>query len=329
MSILIGKAVNGNVIRIEPIRGRLKPPAGCSQHALRLRAPGFLFLCLALAASMGLGCMVWAPQWPDVSVPSVPADTAGRLEEADGLGRRADSRNGIEAAIAAYKAVLEVEPAHYQSSVTLAHLHLLLGDAYASTTKKKRDYFKTAMAYAERAMFTNPAFRESIRRGESTWEACRVLGMREMEAMLFWVNAVFYTYKESLGFIGQVINFRWVRRARSVMAHMTSIDPDWEGGVLHFTWGVYYLSIPESVGGDRKKSAEYFRKAIEVGPDWLLNRWGRAKYFHAKMKNPQGFREDLEWVISQDVGQSPGHAAWNAFFMRDARQMLDTMDRYF
>jgi hypothetical protein len=110
---------------------------------------------------------------------------------------------------------------------------------------------------------------------------------------------------------------------------MTSIDPDWNGGALHFTWGVYYLSIPESIGGDRKKSAAFFSKAIEVGPDRLLNRWGRAKYFHVKMKNPQGFREDLEWVLAQDAGRSPVHAAWNAFFKRDARQMLDTMERYF
>ena len=185
------------------------------------------------------------------------------------------------------------------------------------------------MVYAEGAMFTNPSFRQCIQLGEPTWDACRVLGVREMDAMLFWVNAVFYSYKDGQLPMGQVLNFRWVQRARQVMDHMTSIDPDWGGGVLHFTWGVYYLSIPESIGGDRKKSAEFFSKAIEVGPDRLLNRWGRAKYFYVKMKNPRGFREDLEWVLSRDVGQSPGNAAWNAFFVRDAKQMLDTMDSYF
>ena len=147
--------------------------------------------------------------------------------------------------------------------------------------------------------------------------------------MFFWVNAVFYSYKEGQGFIGQMINFRWMKRAKQVMEHMTSIDPDWGGGALHFTWGVYFLSIPESIGGDRKKSAQYFRKAIEIGPKNLLNRWGRAKYYHIKMNNPQGFREDLEWVLSRDIQQSAGHPAWNTFFVKDARRLLDTMDRYF
>jgi tetratricopeptide (TPR) repeat protein len=278
---------------------------------------------------MGTGCTTWNPQWPDLSVAMAPADAASRLKEAETLGLRADSRNGITAAIVAYQSLLDADPNNYQAYVNLAQLHLLLGDGYTKSVSEKRAYFHKAMVYAEGAMYTNPFFRQSIQRGEPTWEACQVLSIREMEAMLFWVNAVFYSYKEGQGYIGQAINFRWVKRARHVMDHMTSIDPDWGGGVLHFTWGIYYLSIPESMGGNRKKSVAYFSKAIEVGPDRILNRWGRAKYFHVKMKNPVGFREDLEWVLSQDVRRSPGHAAWNAFFMREARQMLDTMDSYF
>lgn len=309
--------------------GRHEPPAVTHKRARRLMAARLLFLCLCLNVWMGAGCMVWHPQWPDLSGGSAPGVTAVRLEEAERMGRRVDSRNDIQATIAAYQSLLEMDPANYQALVTLSHLHLLLGDAYASTMREKKDYFQKAMVYAERAMFTNPSFRQNIQRGEPTWEACRVLGVPEMEAMLFWINAVFYMYKEGQSYLGQVINFRWVQRARQVLEHMTSIDPDWNGGALHFTWGVYYLSIPESIGGDRKKSAVFFSKAIEAGPDRLLNRWGRAKYFHVKMKNPQGFREDLEWVLAQDAGRSPGHAAWNAYFKRDARQMLDAMERYF
>jgi hypothetical protein len=286
-----------------------------------------LYVCLV--SCLGMGCMMWQPHWPDLPAASTQAIASKRIDEADRLGLRADSRISINTAVAAYQAVLDADPGNYQAFVNLAQLHLLLGDGYATSITEKKAFFQKAMVYAEGAMFTNPSFRQCIQQGEPTWEACRVLGAREMEAMLFWVNAVFYSYKEGQSVFGQVINFRWVQRARHVMDHMTSIDPDWGGGVLHFTWGVYYLSIPESIGGDRKKSFEFFDKAIEVGPDRLLNRWGRAKYYHVKMHNPRGFREDLEWVLAQDVGRSPGNAAWNAYFMRDARQLLDTMDHYF
>jgi hypothetical protein len=293
------------------------------------RAAGFRILCVFLAACMSAGCIMWHPQWPNLSTASTQTDASGRLEEATRLGLRADSQPGIAAAVAAYKSLLDVDPKNYQAFINLSQLHLLLGDGYAAGISEKRAYFQKAMIYAEGAMFTNPSFRQSIQRGETTWEACRVLSIREMEAMLFWVNAVFYSYKEGQGFIGQVINFRWIQRAKQVMDHMTSINPDWGRGVLHFTWGIYFLSIPERMGGDRKKSADFFSKAIEVGPNDLIHRWGRAKYYHIKMKNPQGFRDDLEWVLSQDIRQSPGNAAWNVFFVRDARRLLDTMDRYF
>ena len=110
---------------------------------------------------------------------------------------------------------------------------------------------------------------------------------------------------------------------------MAEIDPDWGGGAIYFTWGVYYLSIPEAVGGDRTLSAEYFDKAITTGPDWLLNHWGRAKYFHVKMRNPNEFKEDLTWVLAQDIAEAPGHFAWNAYFQEDAKDMLDRFDDYF
>lgn len=286
-------------------------------------------LCFCLAACIFSGCMTWQPQWPDLQSSSRLSVASVRLEEAERLGHRADSQSGINATVAAYQSVLDEEPGNFQALVSLAQLNLLLGDGYATGITEKKAYFQKALVYAEGAMFTNPSFREKIQAGEPTWEACRALNTREMEAMLFWVNAVFYTYKEGQWHIGQVINYRWIQRARQVMEHMTSIDPDWGGGALHFTWGVYFLSIPESIGGDRIKSAAYFEKAIEIGPDLLLNRWGRAKYYYVKTKNSAGFRKDLEWVLSRDVDRSPGNFAWNVFFAREARQMLAAIDRYF
>lgn len=273
--------------------------------------------------------MTWQPQWPDSSSVATPAVVAELFKEADLLSRNADSQGSLEAAVTANLAVLKADPAHYQACVTLAHLYLLLGDAYQTSMAGKRNCFQKALLYSELAMYTNPSFKESIQRGEPTWEACQVLGFREMEAMLFWANAVFYRYKEGQGPLGQIVNFRWIQRATQVMDHMTSIDPDWGGGVIHLTWGIYFLAIPESVGGDRVKSAEYFRKAIEIGPEQLIHRWGRAKYYHVKMKDPQSFREDLKWVLSRDLRQSPGHPAWNAFFVKDARRLLNTIDRQF
>jgi hypothetical protein len=61
----------------------------------------------------------------------------------------------------------------------------------------------------------------------------------------------------------------------------------------------------------------------------MLGRWGRAKYFHVRDQDREGFEADLRWVLAQDVS-APGEAfCWRVYFYQDARDMLDNADRYF
>ena len=289
-----------------------------------------IFLILNTAVIFTItGCFRWKSDF-STRVPSLPqTETQTLLEEANRLADKADDGDKLKSAIEAYKKVLEADPDNYEALIYSSTYLLLLGDGYTTKNSQKVKHFKAALGYSERAMYTNPAFKKLIDEGYPVWQAVDSLTIREMDAMLFWTTAVFYYYKEGLGAVGQMINYHWVKRAKRVLERMTELDPDWGGGGVHFIWGVYYLSIPVGVGGDRKLSAEYFQKAIEAGPHWLLNRWGRAKYFHVKMRNPQQFKEDLEWVLAQDIHEAGGPFAWKAYFIMDARTMLDHFDDYF
>jgi hypothetical protein len=61
----------------------------------------------------------------------------------------------------------------------------------------------------------------------------------------------------------------------------------------------------------------------------MLSRWGRAKYFHVRDGNRQGFQDDLRWVLAQDADASGEAYYWRAYFQRDAREALAELDRYF
>jgi hypothetical protein len=87
--------------------------------------------------------------------------------------------------------VLDVDPENYQAFIDLAQLHLFRGDGYVTTISEKKVFFQKAVVYAEGAMFTNPAFRQSIQQGKPTWEACRVLSVREMDAVFLWPGGSF------------------------------------------------------------------------------------------------------------------------------------------
>lgn len=275
------------------------------------------------------GCVRWTSDF----IPGKPLLPTSNTEilytKALQAAESADSAKKIEQVILAFKEVIKADPHHYDALSYLSTLHILLGDAYSSKKSQKIDHFRSALIYSERAMYTNSDFRASIDRGDNVWEAAEFLTANEVDAMFFWTTALFYYYKEGLNALGQVIQYPWVKRARRVLEIITELDPEWGGGAVYFTWGIYYLSIPESVGGDRELSYEYFQKAIDSGPNWLLNRWGRAKYFHVKMQNPREFKEDLQWVVKQDISTSEGYYPWKIYFQKDAQNMLDNIDQYF
>jgi tetratricopeptide (TPR) repeat protein len=289
-----------------------------------------IFLTVVIAPFLFLlGCMTYRSDWEAVRAEYTRRDVSRLLELANSKANSADSKVAVKESIQAYEEVLQDDPLNYQALSTLAHLYLLLGDEQGNGIPQKKDFYLKAIKFAEHAMYINQDFRHLIDKGEPVWEAVRVLTERELEPMLFWTTGIFYYYKDCLGAVGQVINFHWIKRAQRVIQRMSAIDPDYAGGAIHFTWALYYLAIPESVGGDAEKSKELFVRAIETGPNWLLNRWGRAKYFHVKMKNREEFIEDLQWVTSQDIRKVEGNYAWKSFYKRDAERMLENIDKLF
>lgn len=253
----------------------------------------------------------------------------GLVAAADQCAISAQDGASVKKCISLYQKAAEADASNYRALVMQANLYLLLGDGYEQSRSQKAAHFKNALKFTEQAMYLNPDFRVRIARGEKVWQACTALTEKEVDAMVFWVTAVFYYYKECLGPLGQAINFAWIKRAESVLSNAEALNPQWGGGIIYLSWGLYYLSIPEMVGGDRKKSAQYFTKAITTGPDYLVNRWARAKYFHVKMGNQTQFTQDLQWVLHQDLQQASDHMAWKYFFVKDARELLKKKETLF
>ncbi|MBN2398713.1 MAG: hypothetical protein JXI33_00045 [Candidatus Aminicenantes bacterium] len=290
---------------------------------LRLVAVFFAFLAAAC-------CMHWRS--PAAAPNSSAESFAGQplLLRAIELESRADGAEALREAIQAYEEVLDMAPGNLEALDKLGHLYLLLGDGYEMSRAKKKACFIKAIQCNERAMFYgNRDFQKRISAGARLWESLPALTLNEMGAMHFWATGIFYYYKECLGFFGQIIHFRWIVRARMVMERMSELDPDWGRGMLHFNWGCYYLAIPESLGGDRKKARASFARAIDLGPEFMIFRWGRAKYFHFKMRDAESFKEDLRWVAAQNIADFADPYPWRVFFRKDAAFMLENFDYYF
>lgn len=281
-------------------------------------------------AIVAVGC-VWHWNWnpEEPSRLATSAEIEELLRVATNAVVQADNAAGLQTAISAYENVLTADPENYQALTLAGNLHILMGDAYSSSKRDKRLHFRRAIALNEEAMRTNREFRLLVEGGEDVWEACRVLTARELDAMGFWTTGVFYLFKEGQNPIEQILNFRWMERALLVLERMQEIDPRWGEGAISFSLGIYYLGLPESVGGDREKSAQYFAEAIAMAPNRIVNRWGRARYFHIKMGNREAFIEDMHWVLEQDPRTGGSLYPWNVYFKNDARTKLAQVDELF
>ncbi len=277
------------------------------------------------------GCMTWSPGWNNKPIQS-PAVTDGAAplsrSDADARLAQAGEAAAIREAIAGYAAALEESPNDPGLLDNLADAHIFYGAAWARGAGEKAVWYRAGIRYAERSMATNERFRQRVEGGAKIGEAATELGPEQVRTMLLWVTGVSYYFKECLG-VRQVLYFRWMLRTRELMEHMLAVDPEFGGGAVLFSLGIYHLALPPGVGRDLDRSREFLDRAVAVSPTSLLTRWGRAKYFHVMTKDREAFRRDLEWVIAQPSETPDNSLAWNLYFQRDARATLAQIDRLF
>lgn len=286
------------------------------------------FARFALAAALLTGgaasmqALSWAPGWTLPIANRVSPVTAAELTEALRLRDAIDSPDSARAAIVAWEAIAAGQPDQPEAFIELATLRLLEGAAYRNTRKDRLKCYIAALQDCERAMATDPGFLHRVQQGEKPWEAVAALGPREMGAMNFWSTGVFYIFRDCLGLFGRIFNFRAMEGARDMLVRMDAIDPTFEEYVSTFSWGIYYLAMPSSRGGDRVRAREQFDLAVTRGVNRTLPRWGRAKYFYLPRGEIAAARADLTVVVARDLDELGGNRSWNRYFQAEAASLL-------
>jgi hypothetical protein len=278
---------------------------------------------IILSISMVAGCALsWEPALHKARDDLPTPDSNHKRFLADSLYNRVDDLKSLEAAVVAYGAVLEVNPGDYKALVQLSNLHILKGTAHCRRRADKSLNFKTAMRYAELAMYTNASFRDRVRRGAKPWQAADRLGRKETEAMFFWVTALHYEFKESMNLAEKVRNVGWFRKGLAFLDRIEAVNPEFGGGGVEFAKFITYYVLPESSGGSKARGEAFLRKAVAKGKRRLMPRWGRAKYYYEKTGDRRAAREDMQWVVSREPHAVNDPYPWRVYFQKDAALFL-------
>lgn len=206
---------------------------------------------------------------------------------------------------------------------------ILIGAAHCESKPEKEKYYNQSMDYCERAMRLDEKFNSTLNNGNKIWDSVHLLGEEYVNAMGFWYTARVYHFKECLSIMGRIFNGKSMSSNKPIMDRIDELNPTWEGGGNNLSKAIFFIATPEKFGGSKEKAAIEFEKAIELGPNYLTHKWGRAKYLSVITGDKDLYIEDLEWIIAQDPKTCGNPYPWNLYFQKTAREMLNETDKIF
>jgi hypothetical protein len=270
-------------------------------------------------------CATFKPDWTTTEIKKSNFETKELIAEAQFLEKNAATAEEVELLIETFKEVEKADPQNYYALWKIGNYHILMGAAYAEKKKDKKYHYREAIKYSEKAMATNADFKTEVLNGKDITEALDKLTVEQIDAMGYWYTARFYYFSECLAPLGRVMNTRIVIDNNKMIERIDEIDRTWAGGGNYFSRGLYYIAIPERFGGSKERADQEFSEAVQIGPNYLVNRWGRAKYLYQLIGDQENFKAELEWVMSQDPHKADNPYPWNVYFQQDAKQMLADM----
>jgi tetratricopeptide (TPR) repeat protein len=284
-----------------------------------------------ISSSFNSGSMSWKPGWLQFEKPSKKGDISELLKKANHMIQSADTREKVLELLETYEHALKIDPRNREALQGATLYSFLIAIGYSDKKDEKRTYYLNSINHCEQFMYLNHEFADLVDKGENSWEACRVLSKTDLEVLFFWAMGVGCIWKDCLSGLGKILNLNIAPRCKKMLKTMMEIDPTWGCGTPYYAWANYYANTPRLVGGDMKKAEEYYRKAIEMGPDMLNFRRTRALLLHVKNKDRTAFKEDLNWVLSQDPKKERDYLSYpySVFLQREVRDMLGHIDSYF
>jgi len=270
--------------------------------------------------------ITWVEGWKNIPEPSMKGNITNLLDKVNNQIKSADDKDKVLELIRTYEEILKIDTKHYKSLWSLGRYYGLMALAYTETRDEKEEYLLKAINSCEKALYLNKDFKKYIDKGGKANAACMYLTKNEIEALYYyWSNQAAYWYF-CHNFFVQMLNIDQVSNASMLISKMIEVDPEWGGGHGYYARAIHYSALPGFMGGDLAKAEEYYQKAIDIGPNWLYIRWGRAANLYKKKKDWEAYKRDLQWVIEQDPHEADSPYPWNVYFQMSASRMLRNME---
>lgn len=120
-----------------------------------------------------------------------------------------------------------------------------------------------------------------------------------------------------------------VPQVTAIVKRVVELDPSYEYGAALAFMGALNSVRPAMLGGKPEEAREYFDRAIEVAPNYLMSKVMMAQYFAVQVQDKELFTRLLRGVLASDPAALPERRLTNEIAQRRAKLLLDRVKEYF
>lgn len=120
-----------------------------------------------------------------------------------------------------------------------------------------------------------------------------------------------------------------VPQVTAIVERVVELDPSYEYGSALSFLGVLGSVRPAMLGGKPEEARQHFDRAIEIAPNFLMNKVMMAQYFAVQVQDKELFVRLLREVLSSDPSALPERRLANELAQRRATLLLDRIKDYY
>ena len=193
---------------------------------------------------------------------------------------------------------------------------------YAIAKRRADLFYERGMNYGKRALNT----RKLIGPLSEIEQALAKQGEKEVPVLFWsafsWGNWLNLHRDDPLAIVE-------VPQVTAIVERVVELDPSYEYGSALSFLGVLGSVRPAMLGGKPEEARGHFDRAIEIAPNFLMNKVMMAQHFAVQMQDKALFTRLLRDVLAADPSAFPERIRANDVAQRRAELLLDRVKEYF
>ncbi len=199
--------------------------------------------------------------------------------------------------------------------------------AYGTSRRRADMFYDRGTRYGKRALATKGKMREALSSPVPRMEKELAKWGEKDVPTLFWAafswgNWVNLHRDEPTAIVD-------MPRIQAIVERVVKLDPAYNYGAALSFLGAIHAIRPSMLGGDPERAREYFNRAMDIAPNYLMNKVMAAQFLAVQVQDRTLFIKLLRGVLACDAAALPEQRLANELAQRRAALLLERVDEYF